>query len=430
MEAILIKGGRLVDPASGTDGVKDILIEGNRISAIAPKIEAQEGMEIINAEGMLVLPGLVDLHVHFRDPGYEYKEDIESGCRAAVAGGFTTVCCKANTNPVNDTGAITRYMIEKARSLGLCHLHPIGAVSKGLKGQDLAEIGNMVEEGAVAVSDDGNPVWNSELMRRALEYTKAFEIPVVDHCEDKMLSADGVVHEGKYSALTGLKGIPASAEEVMVARDIILARETGGRLHIDHVSTMGSVKLIEMAKNDGVRVTCEVTPHHLWLTDEAITSFDTDTKVNPPLRGEEHVEAVREALRKGIIDAIATDHAPHGKIDKDVEYTKAAFGISGLETALALVLKLVEEGMLPLMRAVEAMTIAPARIFGLDAGYIREGRRADITIVDPNREWVVDPKQFFSKGKNTPFKGWRLKGKVFATIVSGKIVYKDGEILA
>ncbi len=430
MEAILIKGGRLVDPASGTDGVKDILIEGNRISAIAPKIEAQEGMEIINAEGMLVLPGLVDLHVHFRDPGYEYKEDIESGCRAAVAGGFTTVCCKANTNPVNDTGAITRYMIEKARSLGLCHLHPIGAVSKGLKGQDLAEIGNMVEEGAVAVSDDGNPVWNSELMRRALEYTKAFEIPVVDHCEDKMLSADGVVHEGKYSALTGLKGIPASAEEVMVARDIILARETGGRLHIDHVSTMGSVKLIEMAKNDGVRVTCEVTPHHLWLTDEAITSFDTDTKVNPPLRGEEHVEAVREALRKGIIDAIATDHAPHGKIDKDVEYTKAAFGISGLETALALVLKLVEEGMLPLMRAVEAMTIAPARIFGLDAGYIREGGRADITIVDPNREWVVDPKQFFSKGKNTPFKGWRLKGKVFATIVSGKIVYKDGEILA
>ena len=430
MEAILIKGGRLVDPASGTDGVKDILIEGNRISAIAPKIEAQEGMEIINAEGMLVLPGLVDLHVHFRDPGYEYKEDIESGCRAAVAGGFTTVCCKANTNPVNDTGAITRYMIEKARSLGLCHLHPIGAVSKGLKGQDLAEIGNMVEEGAVAVSDDGNPVWNSELMRRALEYTKAFEIPVVDHCEDKMLSADGVVHEGKYSALTGLKGIPASAEEVMVARDIILARETGGRLHIDHVSTMGSVKLIEMAKNDGVRVTCEVTPHHLWLTDEVITSFDTDTKVNPPLRGEEHVEAVREALRKGIIDAIATDHAPHGKIDKDVEYTKAAFGISGLETALALVLKLVEEGMLPLMRAVEAMTIAPARIFGLDAGYIREGGRADITIVDPNREWVVDPKQFFSKGKNTPFKGWRLKGKVFATIVSGKIVYKDGEILA
>ena len=430
MEAILIKGGRLVDPASGTDGVKDILIEGNRISAIAPKIEAQEGMEIINAEGMLVLPGLVDLHVHFRDPGYEYKEDIESGCRAAVAGGFTTVCCKANTNPVNDTGAITRYMIEKARSLGLCHLHPIGAVSKGLKGQDLAEIGNMVEEGAVAVSDDGNPVWNSELMRRALEYTKAFEIPVVDHCEDKMLSADGVVHEGKYSALTGLKGIPASAEEVMVARDIILARETGGRLHIDHVSTMGSVKLIEMAKNDGVRVTCEVTPHHLWLTDEVITSFDTDTKVNPPLRGEEHVEAVREALRKGIIDAIATDHAPHGKIDKDVEYTKAAFGISGLETALALVLKLVDEGILPLMRAVEAMTIGPARIFGLDAGYIREGGRADITIVDPNREWVVDPKNFFSKGKNTPFKGWRLKGKVFATIVSGKIVYKDGEILA
>ncbi len=428
MKALLIKGGRVIDPATNRDETADVLIEGDRVVRIAPGIEAQERMEVIDASGKWVIPGLVDLHVHFRDPGYEYKEDIETGCMAAVAGGFTTVCCKANTNPVNDTGAITKYMVEKAKAVGLCHLHPVGAVSKGLRGEELAEIGDMVENGAVAVSDDGNPVWNSELMRRALEYTKHFGIPVVDHCEDKTLSRDGVVHEGRYSAITGLKGIPASAEEVMVARDVILAKETGGLLHLDHISTSGSVKLIEWAKEQGVNVTCEVTPHHLALTDEVITTFDTDTKVNPPLRGEEHVEAVRDALRRGIIDAIATDHAPHGRIDKDVEYTEAAFGISGLETALGVVLKLVEEGVIPLMRALEAMTVVPARIFNLDAGRLAEGERADIAIVDPKAEWTVEPERFFSKGKNTPFKGWRLKGKVFATIVSGKVVYMDGEI--
>lgn len=430
MGAILIKGGRLIDPASGRDEVVDILIEGERVSRIAPSIEVQERMEVIDAEGKWVLPGLVDVHVHLREPGYEYKEDIESGSKAAVAGGFTTICCKANTNPVNDTGAITRYIVERAKEVGLCRIYPVGAVSKGLKGEELAEIGDMVANGAVAVSDDGRPVWNSELMRRALEYTKYFGIPVVDHCEDLALSGDGVVHEGKYSAITGLKGIPASAEEVMVARDIILARETKGRLHIDHVSTAGSVKLIEMGKDEGVCLSCEVTPHHLALTDEVIVTFDTDTKVNPPLRGEEHVLAVREALEKGIIDIIATDHAPHGAIDKDVEYTKAAFGISGLETALGVVLKLVNEGALSLKRAIEAMTIAPARIFGLDAGYVAEGGPADIVVVDPDKEWVVDPSRFYSKGKNTPFKGWKLKGKVVITICNGKLVYKNGEVVS
>ena len=429
MDALLIRGGRVIDPASSTDEMLDVLIERGRVVKMAPSVEVGEQVEVIDSRGKWVLPGLVDLHVHFRDPGYEYKEDIVSGCRAAVAGGFTTVCCKANTNPVNDTGAMTKYIIEKAKGVGLCDVYPVGAVSKGLKGEEMAEIGDMVESGAVAVSDDGMPVWNSDLMRRALEYTKFFGIPVVDHCEDKHLSADGVVHEGKYSAITGLKGIPASAEEVMVARDVILAKETKGQLHIDHVSTAGSVKIIEWAKNEGVNVTCEVTPHHLLLTDEAITTFDTDTKVNPPLRGEEHVQALRDALKTGLIDCIATDHAPHGRVDKDVEYTEAAFGISGLETAFALVLKLVHEGVLPLMRAVEAMTVVPARIFGLDAGYIAEGHKADLIVVDPNREWVVDPEKFFSKGKNTPFKGWRLKGKVVATVYEGKLVYREGEIL-
>ncbi len=428
MGSLLIRGGRVIDPASGLDGEMDVLIEGDRIERIAPKLEVGEGVEVLDASGKWVLPGLVDVHVHLREPGYEYKEDIASGCAAAVAGGFTTICCKANTNPVNDTGAITRYIVDRAKEVGLCRVYPVGAVSKGLKGQELAEIGDMVENGAVAVSDDGEPVWNSELMRRALEYTRFFGIPVVDHCQDKALSADGVVHEGRFSAITGLKGMPASAEEVMVARDVILARETGGMLHIDHVSTAGSIKIIEWAKGEGVKVTCEVTPHHLSLTDEAILSFDTDTKVNPPLRGEEHVEALREALAKGLIDIIATDHAPHARVDKDVEYTAASFGISGLETALSLILKLVFDGVLPLKRAVEAMTIRPARVFGLDAGYLAEGGPADVTVVDPQMEWTVEPSEFFSKGKNTPFKGWRLKGKVFATIVGGRVVYFNGEI--
>ncbi len=429
MEAILIKGGRILDPATGRDEVGDVLVEGCKITKIGGNIEPQERMKVIEAKGMWVIPGLIDVHVHFRDPGYEYKEDLLSGCKAAVAGGFTTVCCKANTNPVNDRGAITRYIREKAESIGLCRVLPIGAVSKGLKGESLAEIGDMVEEGAVAVSDDGEPVFDSELMRRVLEYTKFFGIPVADHPQDKRLSGDGVVHEGKYSVITGLKGMPASAEEVMVARDLIIAKEVGGRLHLDHISTMGSVKLLEWAKNEGVKVSSEVTPHHLLLTDEAITTFDTDTKVNPPLRGEEHVKAVREALRKGVIDIIATDHAPHARIDKDVEYTLAAFGISGLETALSLVMKLVFEGELPLMRALEAMTIGPAKVYNIDGGRLSEGERADIAVFDPNHEWVVNPEDFFSKGKNTPFKGWLLKGKVRYTIFNGKLVFDRGEIL-
>ncbi len=429
MEAILIKRGRVIDPASQTDDILDILIESGIITKIGKNLEVQSNMRIIHAENLWVLPGLIDVHVHFRDPGYEYKEDILSGSKAAVAGGFTTVCCKANTNPVNDTGSVTRYIKEKAESIGLCRVLPIGAVSKALKGESLAEIGDMVSEGAVAVSDDGEPVYDSELMRRALEYTKFFNIPVADHPQDKRLSGDGVVHEGKYSVITGLKGMPASSEEVMVARDIILAKETKGRLHLDHISTLGSVKLLEWAKNEGVSVTAEVTPHHLLLTDEAIVTYDTDTKVNPPLRGEEHVAAVREALKNGVIDIIATDHAPHAFVDKDMEYNKAAFGISGLETAFSLIMKLVFDEVIPLMRAVEAMTIGPAKVLGIEGGKIGVGERADIAIFDPNFNWTVNPEEFYSKGKNTPFKGWLLKGKIVYTIYNGKVVYEKGVVL-
>lgn len=429
MDAILIKGGRILDAATGRDEVGDVLIENSRIARLGGNIEPQDRVKVIDARGMWVIPGLIDLHVHFRDPGYEYKEDLLSGCKAAVAGGFTTVCCKANTNPVNDTGAVTRYIREKAESIGLCRVLPIGAVSKGLKGEALAEIGDMVEEGAVAVSDDGEPVLDSELMRRALEYTRFFGIPVADHPQDKSLSRDGVVHEGRYSVITGLKGMPSCAEDVMVARDVLIARGVGGRLHLDHISTEGAVKLVEWAKSEGVDVTCEVTPHHLLLTDEVITTYDTDTKVNPPLRGEEHVRAVRDALKNGVIDVIATDHAPHARTDKDVEYTRAAFGISGLETALALVMKLVYEGELPLMRVIEAMTVAPAKAYNIDGGRLCEGERADVAVFDPNYEWVVNPGEFFSKGKNTPFKGWQLKGRVRYTIFNGKLVYEKGVVV-
>jgi len=396
----LIKGGTIIDPSTGAQDVADLLVEGGRITGIAPSI-TKEGIPVIEAQGLWVVPGLIDIHVHFRDPGYEYKETIETGLAAAAAGGFTQVCCMANTLPVNDTGAITFYMVEKAKKVEGPLLHPVGAITKGQKGEGLAEIGDMVDQGAVAISDDGNPVMNSEVMRRAMEYASHFGIPVVDHCEDKNLSAGGSIHEGEVSARLGIKGIPAASEEVMVARDLCLARQTGTHIHIQHLSSRGSVELIKWAKELGIHVTCEVAPHHLALTHNAVESYDTSTKVNPPLRTEEDRQALIEALAQGIIDCVASDHAPHSLKEKDVEYDLAAFGISGVETALGIVLKLVHEGRLTPMRAIEAMSTSPARVMKLEGGSLKVGQPAHITIIDPEKTWLVEPEKMISKGKNT-----------------------------
>ena len=420
----LIKGGTIIDPSTGAQDVADLLVEGGRITGIAPSI-AKEGIPVIEARGLWVVPGLIDIHVHFRDPGYEYKETIETGLAAAAAGGFTQVCCMANTLPVNDTGAITFYMVEKAKKVEGPLLHPVGAITKGQKGEGLAEIGDMVDQGAVAISDDGNPVMNSEVMRRAMEYASHFGIPVVDHCEDKNLSAGGSIHEGEVSARLGIKGIPAASEEVMVARDLCLARQTGTHIHIQHLSSRGSVELIKWAKELGIPVTCEVAPHHLALTHNAVESYDTSTKVNPPLRTEEDRQALIEALAQGIIDCVASDHAPHSLKEKDVEYDLAAFGISGVETALGIVLKLVHEGRLTPMRAIEAMSTSPARVMKLEGGSLKVGQPAHITIIDPEKTWLVEPEKMISKGKNTPFTGWELKGKAVVTMVEGKVVWRD-----
>ncbi|RLD97786.1 MAG: dihydroorotase [Aquificota bacterium] len=422
----LIKGGTIIDPSTGAQEVADLLVEGGRITGIAPSI-TKEGIHAIEAQGLWVVPGLIDIHVHFRDPGYEYKETIETGLAAAAAGGFTQVCCMANTLPVNDTGAITFYMVEKAKKVEGPLLHPVGAITKGQKGEGLAEIGDMVDQGAVAISDDGNPVMNSEVMRRAMEYASHFGIPVVDHCEDKNLSAGGSIHEGEVSARLGIKGIPAASEEVMVARDLCLARQTGTHIHIQHLSSRGSVELIKWAKELGIHVTCEVAPHHLALTHNAVESYDTSTKVNPPLRTEEDRQALIEALAQGIIDCVASDHAPHSLKEKDVEYDLAAFGISGVETALGIVLKLVHEGRLTPMRAIEAMSTSPARVMKLEGGSLKVGQPAHITIIDPEKTWLVEPEKMISKGKNTPFTGWELKGKAVVTMVEGKVVWREGD---
>ncbi len=423
----LLKSGRVIDPANSRDGIFDILIGDEKVLEIAPEIkEYPEDTDIIDCSGKWVLPGFVDLHVHLREPGYEYKEDIESGMKAAVSGGFTTICCKANTLPVNDNPVVTEYIISRAKSVGICDVYPIGAVSKNLEGKELAEIGEMIRAGVVAISDDGNCVYNSELMKNALLYSSQFGIPVSDHCEDNFLKGSGVVNEGRASIITGLKGIPSVAEEVMVYRDLVLANYTGGRIHFDHISTKGSVEILRWAREKGIYYTAEVTPHHLLLTEDAVCTFDPDTKVNPPLRSEEDREALLEALRDGVIQIIATDHAPHDILSKSEDYVNASFGISGLETAFSLVLKLVWEGKVPLEVVVRALTINPAKAYNLDAGHISPYSFANVIIVDPDLEWVVDPSKFYSKGKNTPFKGWKLKGKVVKTIYRGRIVYEFG----
>jgi dihydroorotase len=424
MTTLLIKGGRTVD------GQRDLLIEEGKIKAIGARLKGT-GARVIEAKGLLVLPGLIDMHAHLRDPGRPDKETIASGARAAALGGFTTVCCMANTNPPADNPAVVEYIIAKAKAEAVVNILPVAALTKGLKGEELAELGRCYAEGAVAFSDDGRPVLRAEVMRRALEYTSQFGVPVISHCEDTGLSGDGSMNEGTLSTEIGLPGIPALAEEIMVARDALLAREYG-RLHIAHVSSANSVKLIRQAKREGAPLTAETCPHYFALTEEAVRQYDTNAKVNPPLKGRADVQAVIRGLRDGTIDVIATDHAPHTCEEKNIEFNQAVPGLVGLETALALVLtRLVETRALSLKQAIEKLTAAPARILNLPAkGVLRAGADADIILVDPKAEWVVDPAKFASKSRNTPFNGWRLRGKVLWTIVGGKIVVKDGKLVS
>ena len=419
---LLIQGGHVIDPGR-VNGVADVLIENGTISAVGPALTAPAGATVIQAKGQLVLPGFVDLHVHFREPGFEYKETIQSGTAAAVAGGFTTVCAMPNTNPVNDNQAVTEFMLERAKAAGNAHLYPIGAITKKSEGKELAEIGDLRRAGCVAISDDGKPVMNSLVMRRAMEYARAFDVPVVDHCEDLHLSEGGCMNEGLVSTELGLPGIPSAAEDVMVARNVSLAELTGARLHLAHISTAGSVRMVREAKARGLKVTAEACPHHFTLTEELTRGYNTHAKMNPPLRTMQDVQAIKEGLRDGTIDVIATDHAPHATQEKQQEFTEAPFGIVGLETALSLTLALVDEGVLTLESAVDKLATAPAKAFSLNAGTLAVGAPADVAIVDPNREWQVDPSRFRSKSRNTPFAGWKVKGRVTTTIVSGRVVF-------
>ena len=423
---MVIRGGRVIDPSQNIDGLFDILIEDNMISDISPSEEASFTADhVFDANNLVVMPGLIDMHTHLRDPGYEYKEDIESGTLAAAAGGITAVACMANTKPVNDNSSVTEDILKKADKYGHVKVYPIGAATKGLKGEELAEIGSMRASGIVAVSDDGIPIKSSEMMRCALEYCKTFEIPVISHAEDPHLSHHASMNEGYLSTVMGLKGVPNVAEDIMVMRDIALAELTGGKLHIAHISSKGAVSLVRDAKKRGVSVTAEAAPHHFTLTESAVEGYFTDAKMNPPLRTNTDVEAVREGLSDGTIDAIATDHAPHSSIEKDVEFECAANGIIGLETMLPLTLKLVDEGVLTLSEAIKKMTLFPASIMGIQGGTLKKGMAADITIADLNAEYIVDRNSMKSKSKNTPFHGWTLKGKAVCTIVDGNIVFNE-----
>ncbi len=424
---LLIANGHLIDPSQGQNSGKNLLIENGRVAAWLGQNEAApEDAEVFDASGMIVAPGFIDLHVHLREPGQEHKETIASGCAAAVAGGFTSVCPMPNTHPVNDNAAITRYMIEQAEHAKLANVFPVGAITKSSDGRELAEMGEMKAAGVVAVSDDGRPVPNAGMMRRAMEYAKDFDLPVVDHCEDKSLSSGGVMHEGRLSLLLGLKGMPALAEEVDAIRDIILAKETGAHIHIAHISTRGAIEAVRRAKNEGINVTCEVTPHHFTLTDAAVEGYETNTKMSPPLRSEEHLAAILEAIKDGTIDAIATDHAPHHADEKALEYDRAPMGITGLETAVGLAFnELVHKGIIDLVRLVELCSTNPAKIFNLkERGTLKIGSIADVTIIDPSLEWIYKNADSKSKSKNSPFDNWKFNGAAVATIVGGKIVYR------
>lgn len=421
MSKLLIKNGTVVF----SDGVKkcDILIDGDKIAKISENIDAA-GVKTIDASGLHVFPGLIDMHVHLREPGYEYKEDIASGSAAAVRGGFTQVCCMPNTNPVCDNAAVVGYIVARGKEVGLCKVRPIGAITVGEKGEQLAEIGKMKDAGAVAISDDGRPVSDARIMRLAMEYASDFGLICLSHCEDKSLVDGGVVNEGYNSTLAGLKGIPRAAEEIMIAREIVLAETLHKRAHICHVSTKGGVQLLREAKARGVAISAETCPHYFTLTDDIVLGYDANTKVNPPVREAEDVEAIKEGLRDGTLDCIVTDHAPHHVDEKSVEYNLAAFGISGIETSFALsYTNLVRGGVLTLEQLADRMSTAPARILNLEGGVLEEGRVADIMLSDLNEKYVIDSKKFVSKGKNTPFDGTEVYGKVKYTIVDGKVKY-------
>lgn len=419
---IVIRNGRVIDPGR-VNGRADLLIHNGKIAGVSPELAAPDGATVIDAAGKWVLPGFVDLHVHLREPGFEYKETIKTGTAAAAAGGFTSVCCMPNTHPVNDNRSVTELILEKARKEGAARVFPIGAVTKGSEGKELAEFAELKQAGCVAVSDDGKPVVNAMVMRRALEYARAFDLPVVDHCECTHLSEGGCMNEGVVATELGLHGIPSASEDVMVARNLSLAELTGGRLHLAHLSTAGSVRMVREAKARGIRVTAEVCPHHFLLTEEAVREYNTHAKMNPPLRGRADVDALKAGLKDGTIDAIATDHAPHAAHEKQREFEYAPFGIVGLETAFGLSLTLVEEGVLTLDQMVAALTARPARAFGLAAGTLAVGADADVAVVDPGAQWTVDPARFRSMGRNTPFEGWKLNGRVVMTLVGGRVVY-------
>lgn len=422
---ILIKNGRIVDPSQGLDGVMiDLLIEGRKIKKLykrAARLSLSPKDKTIDAKGLYVLPGLVDMHTHLREPGFEHKETIASGTRAAVRGGFTSLCAMPNTSPANDNAGITEYILQKANKEGVCWVFPIGAITKGQFGEELAEMGLMKEGGCVAFSDDGNPVKNSALMRRALAYSRAFGVPLISHCEDLDLSGNGVMNEGLLSYSLGLSGIPAAAEETVIFRDVSLAELTGARLHVAHVSTEGSVKIIRDAKARGINVTAETCPHYFSITEDAVKEFNTNARVNPPLRTKKDIKAIKKGLSDGTIDVIATDHAPHHKNEKQREFDMAPSGISGLETALSLSLKLVEDNIITLSELVEKMALNPSRILGIDKGTLMPGAAGDITIIDLESEYEVDAEQFVSRGKNSPFDGWTLKGRPAVTICKGRV---------
>jgi dihydroorotase len=424
---LLIANGHLIDPAANENTGMNVLIEDGKVSAWLRYDEpAPEDAEVFDATGLLVAPGFIDLHVHLREPGQEYKETIATGAEAAASSGFTSVCCMPNTAPINDNAAITRFIIEQAKRAGYANVFPIGAITKASDGTELAEMGEMKTAGIVAVSDDGRPVPNAGMMRRALEYAKDFDLTVVDHCEDKSLSAGGVMHEGRMSLLLGLKGMPALAEDLDAVRDVLLAEATGSKIHIAHISTKGAIEAVRNAKAKGLRVTCEVAPHHFSLTDESVEGYDTNTKMSPPLRSRKHLEAILEALKDGTIDAIATDHAPHHADEKNLEFDRAPFGITGLETAVGLAFeKLVHTGWLSLPRMVEMFSTNPAKIFNLkNRGTLKAGSIADVTILDPDLKWTYRVAETKSKSKNSPFDGWSFTGAAVATIVGGRIVYR------
>ena len=426
MASLLIKGGRVVDPSQGVDGQYDVLIENGRVVKIEKNISETEATEVLDVDGLIVSPGFIDLHSHLRDPGQEWKEDIETGSQAAVAGGITSVCCMANTDPVNDNPAITKYIIEKAEKVGLCDVFPVGAITKGLKGEELAEIGLMVKAGAVAISDDGETPKDAKLLRNAMDYARSLGIPVFCHSEDKSLSAGGHMNEGFLSNYLGVPGMPAEAEDIGTMRDILIAKLTGAHVHICHVSSKGALEIIKRAKEEGVRVTCEITPHHFTLTEDAVRSFDTNAKMCPPLRTEEDVKMCKEALKTGIADVIATDHAPHTVDEKMVEFCQAPFGIIGFQTMLPLSLNLVREGYISFSRLIERISTIPAKVINKkNIGTLKPGARANIAIFDPDEEYVFTEEMVKSKSRNSPFLNEKLKGKVKFTVYNGKIVYED-----